>query len=370
MRYFHFLGMLLRRLLRRPGFLAVVIAMPLITLVYAGVARQDAGMVTVALAREEAADPLATGVMERLEGSSQLLRFVSCGSPAQAIGKVEAGKADCAWVFRENMLEKLRAFLASRSGSDAFVTVYQREDSPLHLLAREKLNAQLFTCLAQELYLARLDAESATLAAMTRQEKLAFWENTQIPGQLFTFTYEGVPAQPEGYLLAPLRGLLAVALLLGAMACTLYDRQDRLTGTFAWLPNRLAWLPELLSGLLATGLLSIALMLSLTLTGLSGPVGQELLCLAGLILGCTGFSMAAARLLSATAMAAALPVTAVLALTACPVFWDLEPLAPLGLLLPVSHYLRGAADPAQLPWAFVYGGLCFAIARIPSENLR
>ncbi len=371
MRAFHFAGMLFRRLLHRPGFLAVLVLIPLLTSLYAGQSTQEAGMVTVALAREETQDSMAQDVMENLAASDSLVRFTLWETPEQAITQVETGQADCAWVFQEDMQQKVRAFLASPSDSHAFVTLYQREGTVLLLLAREKLNAQLFTCLAQELYLARLEAESQLLAALSREEQLAFWENMVIPGTLFEYTYADAPAQPDPYLLSPLRGMLAAAVLLGTMACAMYHWQDQQRGTFAWVPYRLGRLPELLELGMASLLLSLAMAAALALCGLTGRPLPELAGLLGLSLGCTGFAMILSRLLSGnTAMAAALPVTAVLALTACPVFFRIQPLAPLGALLPVSHYLYSAADPASLLWLGLYGGITLAIALMPWNFLR
>lgn len=359
--------MLFKRLLRRPGFWVLLALIPALTFAYSTSSREDAGIVTVALAREDQSDALAQATMEALPESSQLIRFILCDSPEQAVDKVRYGKADCAWVFHAGMAENVSKFIRTRSERDAFVTIYQREDMVLLTLARERLNASLYQAIAKELYLARLVSESQALAAMSQQELMAFWENTQIPGQLFAYRHSG-GQEAESHLLSPVRGLLAAIVLLGALGSDLYHRRDAENGTFSYLSYRLAWLPELLGGLWACLALSISGVASLAFSGLSQGLWKELLCAAALALGCVSFSMALSRFVpSLNAMAALLPLILCAALVASPVFFGIKTLAPIGYLMPLSHYLWAMTDFSRFPWQIVYSAVCLGLAWIPKR---
>ncbi len=359
---------LLKRLFCRVSFWVLLLAIPAVTLAYAQSAKEDAGIVTVALAREDANDALAAAVMEQLPESSQLIRFVPCGSREEAVSLVRYGKADCAWVFHENMEENVKKFIRTQSQTDAFVTIYQREEMALLTLARERLNAALYDVIARQLYLDSVTAESEALAAMSQEALLAFWENAQVPGELFAYTQTQSGPQPESHLTSPLRGLLAALVLLGALGSGMYSKVDRQRGTFACLPSRLAFLPELVSGLWASLWLSGALVLSVGVSGLAGPVWKELLCALGLAVSCVSFSMALGRVFRQLgAMAALLPLVLCAALIASPVFFSLESLKPVGCLLPLSHYLWAVSSFSQFPWMILYSAVCFGIAFLPEK---
>lgn len=365
---FAFLWMLGKRLLRRIGFWVLLALIPAFCFAYSASAQGDAGIVTVALAREDANDPLAKATMESLSESSQLIRFILCGSREEAANKVRYGKADCAWVFHAGMAENVTKFIRTRSERDAFVTVYQREDMVLLTLARERLNASIYEAIAKELYLAQLTAESQALGAMTEDEMMAFWENAQISGELFAYRQVG-SAPAQSHLLSPVRGLLAAIVLLGALGSGMYHRRDLENGTFAYLPYRLSWLPELAGGLWACLALSISCVAALAFSGLSQGLGQELLCAAALALGCVSFSMALGRFVpSMGAMAALLPLILCAALVASPVFFYIKTIAPIGYLLPLSHYLWAITDFSHFPWQLVYSAICLGLAFVPKRK--
>lgn len=369
MRVPHFFAMLLKRLFKRPVFLALLALIPALTLLYSAASQESAGMVTVALAQDDREDALAARIIAALPENSRIILFLPCESREDAARLVAAGKADCAWVFHPNTEENIRAFLRSRSQKDALVTVYQRQGNALLLLARERLNAQLYTCIAQELYLARLTQESAALAALSQEELMAFWENTQIPGELFAFSQSQGQPPTDNYLLSPLRGLLAVTVLLGALANALFVTRDEEAGTFAFLPHRLGWLPEFAGGLCSGVTLCAGVFVSLALAGIPECPLREAACLLGLALSCTTFSMTVRRLAPrVSTMAALLPVLICVTLVACPVFFPIRSLRWLSALLPVGLYLNAATGAASPLWLVAHSLACFLIARLPRRH--
>ncbi len=369
MRIFHFLGMFFRRNFRKPAFLVVLALLPVVTCVYTAAAGEESSLVTVALARQDEADPLAQVFWEQLPESSQMLTFLLCDSPQEAADKVRLGKAEQAWVFHADLEKTVKKFLDTRSQRYAFVTVYQREDTPLGLLARERLNEAVFDALARALYLRNLRDASAALAALCDDALLVWWEETAIPGALFSYHTGGVPKE-EGLLLSPLRGLLTAAVVLGAVCGVFGTVNDRRAGLFSYLPQRLQWLPEFLGQVSAQSLLCGGMLVCLGLAGVWGSFLWECLCLGLLALSSAAFAMALGRLIpSASALSAALSLVTVLALIACPVFFDIPALRPVGALLPVGHYLYAAADFSRI-WEFIlYTLVCLALALAPGKRI-
>ena len=85
-----FLWLLCKRLFKKPGFLLLLCLIPTLVWGYAQAARQDSGIVTVALSWEDAA---GLSIIEDLEADTRLIRFVRCHSPEEARQKVVTGRA-------------------------------------------------------------------------------------------------------------------------------------------------------------------------------------------------------------------------------------------------------------------------------------
>ena len=98
-RFFLWYGLLSKRLLRRPGYLAVLLLIPLFALALALFSRQESGVVTVALCLEEPADAAARTTVERLLNAESILRCSAYPDPEAAREAVRSGQADAAWIL-------------------------------------------------------------------------------------------------------------------------------------------------------------------------------------------------------------------------------------------------------------------------------
>lgn len=345
-----FLWLLCKRLFKKPGFLLLLLLIPLAVWGYTQAAREDSGIVTVALSWE---DETGLSLVNDLEADTQLIRFVRCQSPEEAKQKVVAGKADAAWCFPENLEQKLQAYLQTRQ---PVVQVVQREDTAALRLSRETLSARLYCACSRDIYLDYIRTQVPELAGLSDEALLSHYESQSIAADLFAFSHLDGPK--AHYLTAPVRGLISAVLLLCALALGMYSCRDDEKGTFGRLSPGKKLVAELYTqavGMLAAG---AAAFLALALSGLARP--GEVPALALYLAVCALDAMALRRLLgSAKGLALVLPVTVVLCLTVCPVFFDLATLRPLQLLLPPTGYLLGVYDPIWL-LALVAHGLLSA----------
>ena len=76
--------MLCKRLWKKATFLLILGLIPLLVFGFGILAEEQSGFVTVVLAAEDASDPLANSMTDRLLQERGLMRFVSCDSPAEA----------------------------------------------------------------------------------------------------------------------------------------------------------------------------------------------------------------------------------------------------------------------------------------------
>lgn len=356
--------LLTKRLYRKPAFLAILLLIPLLVLGYGMAARQDSGVITVALAREDG-DPLAVSVTEKLAQSNGLILFRLCTSPEEAETLVRTGKTDAAWIFSAEMEAKVCRFVNDPARRNAFVTVVERESTVPLMLAREKLSGAVFSCCSEKMYLSWLRTNVPELADASDETLLACYNRVSMDTELFSYacldgTAAGVPE--TNYLLTPVRGLLAVVLVLFGLATAMYGIRDEKQGTFALVPEGKRGLVEFACQMISGIHGAAAVLLALIAAGLTVSPARE----AGVLLLYTVcvavFSMTVRSLFGTLrSLGTLLPLLIAVMLAICPVFLDLGKLRAVQYLFPPTYYINGASNNRDLLRMMAYTGVLFAI---------
>lgn len=353
-RFFLWAGLFAKRLLRRPAYLAVLLLIPLFAAALSLFSQQESGVVTVAIFLENPEDPGAAAAAARLTQGGSILLCRQTDSADEAREAVRSGSADAAWIFSENFSSELERF-AARGNAEA-VTVVEREDNVLLMLAREKLFAAIYPETSFALFAAFAESEiglSDPEPGLLRQ----YYASGTTAERVIRFeTAEGEEADTEGsYLTAPLRGILALLLVLCGMASGLYCYREERSGSFVWLSARKRrWLP-LLSHLTAILPAALAAAAAMALAGITVDPGREALMLLLYVPAAALFCELLRCLCPAEAHYGALiPVLTVAMLALCPIFLDLNLLGPVRLLLPPTWYLRAVWDGAELLGLLLY----------------
>ena len=358
--------LLTKRLYKRPTFLVILALIPMLVFGYSLTAKGDSGVLTIALAGNEQ-------VFAALEESGQLLQYIRCDSATRAELLVATGKADAAWIFPEDLQERVELFTATPTAENAFVRVVQREESVALALAREKLSGTILPYLSRSYYLQFMRQNYPALAELSDEKLLEYYDGTDIGGQLFEYDSTGANAQQVHYLMSPVRGLLAVVIFLGGMATAMYWLRDERQGTFCWVPGRYRILPELGSQLVALVHLCLVSLAALILSGQAQEILAECLLVPVYSLMAALFCMALRRLLgSVRLLGTALPILVVIMLLVCPVFFDLGALRICQLLLPPTYYINSVFDGRYLAYAIGYiilcGGLCLGLDWLQAQR--
>lgn len=360
--------LLWKRLYKKAGFLMILLLIPAVVFGYGQVAREESGMVTIALTCEgQTVEPLTRAVWDDLR-ESQVLRFVEAVDVAAAKEMVLQGEADVAWIFAENLEEKIYAFAAHSSRANAFVTVVEPENRVELKLVREVLSGVLFPHCSEALYINYVRTHIAQLDEVSDDQLLTYYHSAISSGELFQFTdLEGnvVEKQQEGYLMAPVRGMLATIIVLAGLATAMYYLHDRRQGTFSWIAQDRQWLVELGCQLISVVNVALVAVLALWVSGQVQSLGIEL-AVAGLYSVCVaGFSMLVRRVcLGIRGLGMAVPVLVVAMLAVCPVFYDLGALRPLQMLLPPTYFVNGTVVPGCLGYMFIYTLLMLSGCRL------
>ena len=367
--------LLTKRLYKKWTFLLLLALIPALVLGYGLVDKGDAGVLTIALSCQDWEDEAAEEMVEILQRGSQLIRFQVYPTEDAAEDAVKSAQADAAWIFLEGTRERLEAFAHGFSNRDAFIRVVEREASVSTILAREKLSAAAYTQVGEALYVRYLRENVPALEGVSQEEFLEYFRQVNLNGQLFTFASQGrdTNSREASYLTAPVRGLLAVVVVLAGLAGAMYYQQDKAVGTFARVPENRGFLLEMGCQLLILTNVLGASQVALVLTGDTRGFWPEAGAFVVFLFACLGFSMLLGTLLPRrNAMAVALPVIAVAMLAVCPVFFDLGFLRRFQLLFPPTYFLRGLYQPQYLLWGLVYGSVtllsAFVLGKIPGNR--
>lgn len=362
--------LLTKRLYKKPTFLAMLVLIPLLSFGYQAMTRGDSGIVTILLT-QEAPDPISDAIIEELQGSDKLFRYQKCDSPEEAALLVQTGKADAAWIFPADMASHLDAFLEDSDGHEPFITVLQQEKNLSLMLTRERLCGAVYHHLSQRFYLQYVREEFPKLESLSDEELMAYYDTIEMTDELFV--YENVNNEQiteVHYLVAPVRGLLAVVIVLCGLATALYYMKDSKCGTFDWIPERLRSIPELGCQAVSVLNMGIAVLLALVLTNLAGKLWLELPTLLLYTLCTAAFCMLLRSVCQQVKVLGALiPPLIVGMLLLCPVFFDLPSMRTWQYLLPPTYYINAVYNPLYLLYMALYTAICTGLYFL-SETLR
>ncbi|MCH5274341.1 MAG: ABC transporter permease [Lachnospiraceae bacterium] len=328
-----------KRLFKKWSFLLILCMVPLLVAGLRLAAGQESGIVTIALCMKNPADELSVQVAEQLKGDDGVLRYITCETEEEARELVKSFQADAAWIFPEDLEESLQMAAAYKMATPV-VTVVEREDNILLIFSREILSSTLYTYFSYEVY---TDFVRDDLGITVDEKDLqAAYELVLVEDSLFRIEYfDGQASENSSYLLAPVRGILALWLVLCGFAASMYFIQDEKQGTFSWMPikHRL-WMAF---GFHAV-LLSDAVVILLIACKLAGvfTVWYKELANAVMFMGCALVFCNLVRLLCGTLerLGSCIPILLMGMAVLCPVFLNVNRFRPLQYLLPPFYYLQ------------------------------
>lgn len=356
-----------KRFLKKPGFIALLLAVPCLVLALNVASKGESGMVSVALAAEDGADELAIEVMDKISDGSSLIRFVICESPEEAVGLVKSADTDAAWIFPSDLSKRIEDFSKNRNKRYSFVEVVAREDTVLLQLARERIYSVLYPYCSEELYLDYIEKNVTELGALSEEELSRYYAEINAAGDdLFVFSYANAAedtsdAQNMSYITAPVRGLLAVFTVMAGFAVALFFMQDEKDGRFALFARKRRF--GVMAGYYICAIFDIALavFVSLLLSGVFSVFSREILIMLLYIPLCASFCMLLSLICPRMrVLGAILPLMSVAMIVVCPVFFDIGLPRALTLVFPPTYYL-GALHNVKFIW-YMLGYTAFLCA--------
>lgn len=328
-----------KRLFKKWSFLLILCIVPMLVAGMRLASQQESGIVTIALYMRNPADELSAGIVEQLQSDRDVLRYVVCETEEAARGLVESFQADAAWIFPEDLAGSIQAS-ALRKRVRPVVTVVEREDNVPLTFSREVLCSALYPAFSYAVYedFVRDDLGLEVDA----EELLQAYERTLVEGSLFQIEYfDGQAVEDSNYLMAPLRGILALWLVLCGFAASMYYIQDEQRGTFSWMPVRhRLWMAFGLHAVLLSDAAAV-LLIACRLAGIF-TVWYKEVANAVLFMGCVLVFCNLVRMVCGTLerLGCCIPILLMGMTVVCPVFINVNRFQPLQYLLPPFYYLK------------------------------
>lgn len=356
-----------KRLLKRPSFLILLIFLPLCTIALTQISKTSDSSIQVGIFIDtKQADTLAMKTLERIKDYDGVIRFHIYNTKEDFIHEVKIGTVDCGYLFPDNLEDALQS-----GGSEGQIQVLSKPDSASTKLITETIYGIViqdysFTILndyvTDDKVFKEMDAASVT------DELKDFYQLYRSNGKTFSFEFRyGTDGNSENvvessdspdksqlsYLMLPIRGMLAVFMLVAGFSGGLMWYTDKQNGIFQQVQGKLStylqymiiWIPTFI-----TGILSIV---CIYLCGLGTHPLHEIFSMILYSFAVTAFcSLVRCLIQSQIVYACALPVFAMISLIACPVFTDFSLYIPalkiLRAILVPYYYLNAPGTMEQL----------------------
>lgn len=352
------LWLLTKRLYKKPAFLILLVSVPLIVFGYSLSAQEESGMMTIVVAVEDSTDPFSQSLISELQESSNVIRFMQDDDPVKARQMVYDGVVDAAWIFPEDIEQQIYDFVAGTYTGQGFISVIVREETVSLMLTNEKLSGKLFVSCARNCFLQYFRQNAPEMDSLTDEQILAYFDGVTFDESLFSFSYVDSSVENENsmnYLLMPVRGILAVLIVIGGMATAMFYTTDDREGLFSWISLRNKPFVELGYQAISLTNITAVVLIALCAAGLSVGILRELLSAVLYILCCSVFCQLL-RLwcggVRVTAMV--LPVLIIAMITVCPIFFSVPAMKYVQLLFPPTFYINAIYNYKYLLYMLVY----------------
>lgn len=352
-----------KRLFKKMSFLLILCLVPIMVGGMRLVAQEESGIVRIALCMENPEDELSVSIVDELmnEGND-VIRYVLCEKEDEARKLVTEYEADAAWIFPEDLQKSLQETTHEKEIKPV-VTVVQREDNVLMIFTREILCSALYPSFSYKVYenFVRKDMELETVSDEELQEA---YDRMLVEGSLFQMVY--LDGQQEvndyNYLQAPLRGMLAVWLVLCGFAASMYFIQDERKGFFSRVPVRYRLWAAFGAYAVLLSDAGIVLLVSCKLAGVFTLWYREVLS-AVLFVCCTLVFCNLIRLIcrSPEKIGSCTAILLIGMLVLCPIFINIKKFNAVQYLLPPFYYLRSIHSMYYLYGMAIYTVVLFVL---------
>ena len=350
-----------KRLYKKPLFIVILCLVPVLMLGLKLCSSDKNGILSIALYKENPLikDELFLKIANQLINEDSMLNFLQFESLEKANEQLLAGKLDAIWIFPENLSEEIQKS-AQAQNIKSCIRIIEKEDTTICALAREILCAKLYPIFSYQAYKVYVNKEMQ-FPYPTEQDFNRAYQRYSSEIKLFN-TQDIKSTSQEDFFKTPLRGILAIWLILCGIAASLFWMEDKEKGTFVWAPPSLQALIGLALHTVVILNALIVMIFALVLCKIFASPSKELFSLFLFAIDSILFCNLVQILCKKTTILAALSPAIIIAMLAlCPIFVNLKNLHFIQYLLPPFYYLHNSCSLEFLVPSLIYTGILLAL---------
>lgn len=343
-----------KRLVHKLSFLIILCLIPVIIPVAKLAMSGESGILRVAVASQDNS-PAAKRAMEKIRNADSIIQFVICDTEADATEMVTTHKADAAWVYKDNIEERINRFIKKES-KEPFLKVIEREENIILQMSREMFYETIFDEVSFSLYSNYAHDNLKLGGKISDAELRTNYFDREKGRSIIEMTKLSTDAPViQNHLISPIRGLLSVLLILSGLAAAMYFLKDNSEGKFAWLSGAKRILPAFSTCFSACVLSGVAILMALLIGGFSVGFLKELVSMVLFIFAASIFSTFFCVLFKSYGkLGAVIPGITVFALVLSPIFFNVSFFPILRFLLPTHYYLYSVYDSSYYLYFIMY----------------
>lgn len=361
--------LLSKRLFKRPSFILILLLLPVVLIAYRYILTEDSDTLRVALYCEES-DEFSGEIIDALTESDSFATYYRVSSEEEAVNDVAASRAECAYIFSED-LEKA----VLEKDYDDTITVFSSDNTQYKALINEEVFCAVYHGFSDDVMVsilldyekeqAKEDPDYEPLGEEAIRELLAERRSAR-ETDMFTFYYiDGKDTEHSeltteenteemNYLTRPIRGTVALFVLLSGLAGLVFWFQDNSEGrfnAFAYYKRPLLSLGSLFLPVMLAGVMGLV---CIFLSGIGKNPFFEIAMMLLYMLLTTGFcNLLRLFLPSVNTACATIPILVLTSYICAPVILDISPHLPairyVRVLLTVNYYLQTFISSSMIP---------------------
>ena len=340
-----------KRLMKKPSFIIILVLLPVILVMYRFIITEDDGTIRACVYVPEGSEAFTAKLADNLADAEFSARFYLVDSEDDLYSDVIAGRAEVGYILPKDLKER---FLTKNW--DSAVRMVVSDTSQMAPFVNEFVTVVIYTDMMEE-YIADYLVNRSGLELSDEEIRPIIRENLlkqADSGSLFDIAYRDYykneevsreEVMDENYLMKPIRGTVALFVLLAGLAGLVFWFQDNAEGRFKVMSHEKRPVINYGSLLLPTALSAIVGMVCILIAGLCENIFLELLTMLLYVIFVTGVCEIIRVIVpSVNAVCAAIPILAIASYLCCPILIDMKKVLPvvsyLRKILPPDYYLE------------------------------
>ena len=347
--------MLSKRLLLKPGFIIILLLIPLSVFALKIGVSGNSSVLSVGLYSE--GNKIGDSIVSELLEKDSIIRFVKYTSKEDAKQALLSKKIDSVWIFPSD-IEKNILRNAKYGTFNPLVNVIERESADSLQMSHELLYGSIHPYVAYSNYTFFIEERYGNQITPSTEDMDYHYNNSSLADTLIEIKVLGnekSESVSKDFLTFPLRGMLSLVVVLCGLASVMYSLSDKKHGKFDWLPSPLHIIPTFGSCFAGVLISSFTIFISILFLKLGTDIFTEIAAMI-LYMVCVCFFCLICGLLFGTdaRLGAFIPFIMIIMLVQCPVFLNMDSARPLWFLFPPSYYLYAVYNSKYMWYMVIY----------------